>query len=81
MEWVDLDQGPSDSITITLASPLLGGAGPGYVLWGRPVHLATIQPDVAPQPTAGYMQRVGTEGQVITFATGAGASQNGLPVW
>ena len=67
---------PSDSITITLAS-LLGRSGPGMGNVGDQ-YIATIQPDAAGNQLL-YMHRVGTEGQVITFATGAELSIPGSP--
>jgi spore coat assembly protein SafA len=67
---------PSDSITITLAS-LLGRSGPGMGNVGDQ-YIATIQPDAAGNQLL-YMHRVGTEGQVITFATGSELSIPGSP--
>jgi spore coat assembly protein SafA len=76
-KWaVTWTKNPSDSITITLAS-LLGRSGPGMGNVGDQ-YIATIQPDAAGNQLL-YMHRVGTEGQVITFATGAELSTPGSP--
>jgi spore coat assembly protein SafA len=76
-KWaVTWTKNPSDSITITLAS-LVGRSGPGMGNVGDQ-YIATIQPDAAGNQLL-YMHRVGTEGQVITFATGAELSTPGSP--
>jgi spore coat assembly protein SafA len=76
-KWaVTWTKNPGDSITITLAS-LVGRSGPGMGNVGDQ-YIATIQPDAAGNQLL-YMHRAGTEGQVITFATGAELSTPGSP--